>query len=152
MAKTTARTNPSRSEKKNGAGSMPRAKASERAGRAAVAALEGASGAAAKTGALGGATGAVDRADRVDAGRAMRKEVPRSSHGDWQPAADRPDPVAVLVAQGESRVPELLPIRYGGWRSRPSVSFAVRRRAWPPIWRRLRARGSWCSCAATGIW
>ena len=51
--------------------------------------------------------------DRIDAGRAFRKEVPRSSHGDWQPAADRPDPVAVLVAQGTSRVPELLPIRYG---------------------------------------
>jgi uncharacterized protein (DUF2252 family) len=62
---------------------------------------------------LGGATGAVDRADRIDAGRAVRKEVPRSSHGDWQAAADRPDPVAVLVAQGAGRVPELLPIRYG---------------------------------------
>jgi len=78
-----------------------------------VSALERASGAAAATGALGGATGVVDRADRTGAGRALRKQVPRSSHGDWQAAADRPDPVAVLVAQGESRVPELLPIRYG---------------------------------------
>jgi uncharacterized protein (DUF2252 family) len=49
----------------------------------------------------------------MGAGRALRKEVPRSSQGDWEAAADRPDPVAVLVAQGESRVPELLPIRYG---------------------------------------
>ena len=49
----------------------------------------------------------------MNAGRALRKDVPRSSHGDWQAAADRPDPVAVLEAQGKSRVPELLPIRYG---------------------------------------
>jgi uncharacterized protein (DUF2252 family) len=112
MAKATAGTNRSRS-KKNEPASMPRAKASEKAGRTAVAALEGASGAAAKTGAVGGATGAVDRADRVAAGRAMRKEVPPGSHGDWEPAADRPDPVAVLVAQGKSRVQDLLPIRYG---------------------------------------
>jgi uncharacterized protein (DUF2252 family) len=62
---------------------------------------------------LGGATGGIDRADRIGAGRALRKEVPRSSHGDWEPAEDRPDPVAVLEAQGKSRVAELLPIRYG---------------------------------------
>src|SRR5262245_37762147 len=73
--------------------------------------------ATAKTGArrapFGDATGNVDRADRVEAGRALRNDVPRSSHGEWQAAADRPDPVAVLEAQGESRVAELLPIRYG---------------------------------------
>ena len=113
MANTTARTDPSRSEEKNEHSSTARAKASAKSGRAGVAALERASGAAAATGALGGATGAVDRTDRIEAGRALRKEVPRSSHGDWQAAADRPDPVAVLVAQGASRVPELLPIRYG---------------------------------------
>jgi uncharacterized protein (DUF2252 family) len=78
-----------------------------------VAALEQASGAAKATGALGGKTGSIDRADRIAAGRALRKDVPRTSHGDWKPATDRPDPVAVLVAQGESRVSELLPIRYG---------------------------------------
>ena len=98
MAETTASTERSRSEKKPARGS--------RAGRAGVAAL-------ATAGRLGSAQRAVDRADRIDAGRAMRKEVPRSSHGDWAAAADRQDPVAVLVAQGESRVPELLPIRYG---------------------------------------
>jgi uncharacterized protein (DUF2252 family) len=78
-----------------------------------VAALEGASGAANATGALRGKTGSIDRADRIAAGRALRKDVPRTSHGDWKPAAERPDPVAVLVAQGEGRVSELLPIRYG---------------------------------------
>ena len=113
MAKTTARTDRSRSEKKHARRSGARAKGGAKAGRAGVSALTRVSGAAAATGALGGATGAVDRLDRIDAGRAMRKDVPRSSHGDWEAAADRPDPVEVLVAQGESRVPELLPIRYG---------------------------------------
>ena len=106
MAETTASTERSRSEKKPARGSGPGTKTSARAGRAGVAAL-------ATAGRLGSEKGAVDRADRIDAGRAMRKEVPRSSHGDWAAAADRQDPVAVLVAQGESRVPELLPIRYG---------------------------------------
>src|SRR5262249_14702120 len=59
------------------------------------------------------ATGNIDRADRIGAGRALRKEGPRSSHGDWGPAANRPDPVAVPEEQGTSRVAELLPIRYG---------------------------------------
>jgi hypothetical protein len=113
MAKATASTKRPRSEKKPERSSRTGVKATAKAGRADVAALARVSGAAATTGTLGGASGAVDRADRIDAGRAMRKDVPRSSHGDWEAASDRPDPVAVLVAQGESRVHELLPIRYG---------------------------------------
>jgi uncharacterized protein (DUF2252 family) len=50
---------------------------------------------------------------RTAAGRAARAEVPRSLHGVWHAAADRRDPVAVLEDQAASRVPELVPIRYG---------------------------------------
>jgi uncharacterized protein (DUF2252 family) len=39
--------------------------------------------------------------------------VPRAVHGRWEPASDRPDPVALLEEQAASRVPELVPIRYG---------------------------------------
>jgi uncharacterized protein (DUF2252 family) len=46
-------------------------------------------------------------------GKAARAEVPRSSHGRFEPAADRPDPVDLLEAQARTRVPELVPIRYG---------------------------------------
>ena len=46
-------------------------------------------------------------------GRAARAEVPRSSHAVFAPAADRADPVALLEGQAETRVPELVPIRYG---------------------------------------
>src|SRR6188472_33979 len=51
--------------------------------------------------------------ERMARGKAARNEVPRSSHGLWSPAQDRPDPVALLEEQGKSRVPELVPIRYG---------------------------------------
>jgi uncharacterized protein (DUF2252 family) len=51
--------------------------------------------------------------ERAARGKAARAEVPRSSHGQWQPAPDRADPVAVLEAQARTRVPELVPIRYG---------------------------------------
>jgi len=47
------------------------------------------------------------------AGKSAREEVPRAAHGEWKPAADRRGPVEVLEQQAESRVPELVPIRYG---------------------------------------
>ena len=51
--------------------------------------------------------------ERVARGKAARNEVPRSGHGRWVPPADRPDPIALLEEQAVSRVPELVPIRYG---------------------------------------
>ncbi|MGW4891662.1 DUF2252 domain-containing protein [Kitasatospora sp. NPDC004240] len=51
--------------------------------------------------------------ERRRRGRAARDRVPRSAHGRWIPAADRPDPIAVLERQGAHRVTELLPLRYG---------------------------------------
>ncbi|MGZ4491274.1 MAG: DUF2252 family protein, partial [Nocardioidaceae bacterium] len=50
---------------------------------------------------------------RVARGRAARAEIPRSAHGRWEPAADRADPVGLLEEQAATRVPELVPIRYG---------------------------------------
>jgi uncharacterized protein (DUF2252 family) len=50
---------------------------------------------------------------RVARGRAARALAPRSSHGRWEPATDRPDPIALLEGQAESRVPQMVPIRYG---------------------------------------
>jgi uncharacterized protein (DUF2252 family) len=51
-------------------------------------------------------------AERADAGKAARSGAPRSSHGEWLPASDRPDPVELLEAQAASRVGELVPLRY----------------------------------------
>jgi uncharacterized protein (DUF2252 family) len=52
-------------------------------------------------------------AEHAARGKAARKEVPRSSHAAFQPAPDRPDPIELLQRQAETRVPELVPIRYG---------------------------------------
>jgi len=52
-------------------------------------------------------------AQRANRGRAARSAVPRSSHGAYEPAAQRPDPIGILEAQAATRVPELVPIRYG---------------------------------------
>jgi uncharacterized protein (DUF2252 family) len=52
-------------------------------------------------------------AERTARGKAARSEVPRSVHGEWTPPADRRDPVELLEEQAASRVPELVPIRYG---------------------------------------
>jgi uncharacterized protein (DUF2252 family) len=50
---------------------------------------------------------------RVARGRAARRQAPRSEHGRWEPAPDRPNPVALLEQQAVSRAPDLVPIRYG---------------------------------------
>jgi uncharacterized protein (DUF2252 family) len=51
--------------------------------------------------------------ERIVLGKSIRKQVPRSSHGDWTPATDRPDPLDLLQAQDKGRLQDLLPIKYG---------------------------------------
>ena len=51
--------------------------------------------------------------ERVARGKAARAEVPRSSHGVWEPSPDRVSPVELLEGQATTRVQELVPIRYG---------------------------------------
>jgi uncharacterized protein (DUF2252 family) len=46
-------------------------------------------------------------------GKAARAAAPRKSHAAFEPAPDRSDPVALLERQAQTRVPELVPIRYG---------------------------------------
>jgi uncharacterized protein (DUF2252 family) len=51
--------------------------------------------------------------ERAKLGKSYRKQVPRSSHGEWAPAPDRPDPISLLQAQDKGRLQHLLPIKYG---------------------------------------
>ena len=51
--------------------------------------------------------------ERIARGKAARAEVPRSRHGEYEAPGDRADPVDLLEAQAQTRVPELVPIRYG---------------------------------------
>src|SRR5262249_40436470 len=51
-------------------------------------------------------------AERAAAGKALREKVPRSAHAKYERDSGRPDPVAILEKQNESRVPKLVPVRY----------------------------------------
>ena len=62
---------------------------------------------------LDATVGRLTPAERVARGKAARAEVPRDSHAVFDPPKDRPDPIALLEEQAQTRVPELVPIRWG---------------------------------------
>ena len=51
--------------------------------------------------------------ERMRAGVEARRHVPPDLHAGWTAAPDRPDPIALLEAQATTRIPELVPVRYG---------------------------------------
>jgi uncharacterized protein (DUF2252 family) len=59
------------------------------------------------------------REERYAMGKALRHDVPRRSLGDWHPAADRADPIALIEESHRGRVPELVPIRVARMVSSP---------------------------------
>lgn len=52
-------------------------------------------------------------AERAAHGKEARGRAPRSSHGRFEAAGDRPDPVGVIERQSATRLPELVPVRHG---------------------------------------
>ena len=46
-------------------------------------------------------------------GKALRDQCPRSSHAEWKPPRDRPDPVVLIKQADEGRLRELVPVRHG---------------------------------------
>ncbi len=57
--------------------------------------------------------------ERAAHGRKARELVPRSRHGGWAPPPDRTDPLEILALQATTRVPDLVPIRYGRMAASP---------------------------------
>jgi uncharacterized protein (DUF2252 family) len=53
------------------------------------------------------------REERLHIGKALRAQVPREAHAQWTAHSQRRDPIAVLEASNQDRLPELVPIRYG---------------------------------------
>jgi uncharacterized protein (DUF2252 family) len=51
--------------------------------------------------------------ERRARGSRAADHTPPSSHFGWQPAEDRPDPVALLEEQNLTREPDLVPVRHG---------------------------------------
>jgi hypothetical protein len=68
--------------------------------------------AAAARAALEESSGWREPAGRAARGKAARRSVPREAHAQFAPQPDRADPVGLLERQAETRLPELLPIRY----------------------------------------
>ena len=62
---------------------------------------------------LDSGVGQLTPAERAARGKAARAEVPRDSHAVFDPPSDRADPIALLEEQARSRVPELVPVRWG---------------------------------------
>ncbi|HEV3265489.1 MAG TPA: DUF2252 domain-containing protein [Acidimicrobiales bacterium] len=62
-------------------------------------------------------------AQRAAAGKAARTACPRASHAEWSSALRTVDPLDLLAEQATTRVPELIPIRYGRMAASPFAYF-----------------------------
>ena len=75
-------------------------------------------------------------------GKRLRDKCPRQSHAAWQPKANRPDPLSLLVQSSKGRIPQLIPIRYGRMLQTPFTFYRVPRRSnWRRIWPALPTTG-----------
>jgi uncharacterized protein (DUF2252 family) len=57
--------------------------------------------------------GRLTPAERAARGKQARAQVPRDTHAVFDPPSDRPDPISLLEQQARTRVPELVPVRWG---------------------------------------
>src|SRR5262249_14780263 len=67
--------------------------------------------------------GRLSTAERVAKGKEARARVPRERHGVVDPPAHRADPIALLEQQARTRVPELVPVRWGRMMVSPFTFF-----------------------------
>jgi len=51
--------------------------------------------------------------ERKAKGKVAREQTDPAEHAGWEPARDRPDPIALLEAQNTTREPDLVPVRHG---------------------------------------
>jgi len=59
------------------------------------------------------------RDERKEVGKALREKCPRTSHAEWNPPHDRPDPVRLVLKADEGRLPDLLALRHGRMAASP---------------------------------
>jgi uncharacterized protein (DUF2252 family) len=62
-------------------------------------------------------------AERAERGRRIRSDVPRSSHANFDASARQHDPIDLLAKQSATRLPDLVPIRYGRMLASPFAYF-----------------------------
>jgi uncharacterized protein (DUF2252 family) len=61
--------------------------------------------------------------DHIAAGKALRESTSLDSHGGWQASKNRRDPVEILVEQNKTRIPQMIPIRFGRMMQSPFTFF-----------------------------
>jgi len=59
------------------------------------------------------------RRDRYQIGRELRRQVPRSSLGEWSADRGRPDPVQLIIESHDGRLEWLVPVRVGRMTASP---------------------------------
>jgi uncharacterized protein (DUF2252 family) len=57
--------------------------------------------------------------ERIALGRSLRQRLARRDHAHWKPHDKRRDPIDILIEQGQSRLPDLLPLRYARMKASP---------------------------------
>jgi Uncharacterized protein conserved in bacteria (DUF2252) len=62
-------------------------------------------------------------AERVSYGKTVRSLVPREDHAAFDLPADRRDPLELLESQARTRLPDLVPVRYGRMSASPFAYF-----------------------------
>jgi len=72
---------------------------------------------------LDSAPGQLTPEERAVRGKAARAEVPLESHAEFDPPPNRPDPISLLEAQAQTRLPDLVPVRYGRMMVSPFTYF-----------------------------
>jgi uncharacterized protein (DUF2252 family) len=63
------------------------------------------------------------RTELAAMGKALRDQCPQSSHAEWRPPRDRPDPVVLIKQADEGRIRELVPVRHGRMLQSPFAFF-----------------------------
>lgn len=56
-------------------------------------------------------------------GKSLREKCPRHAHATWQVPDGRPDPLVLVKASNEGRIPQLVPIRHGRMMQSPFTFF-----------------------------
>src|SRR5260370_12563358 len=76
------------------------------------------------------------RTERYAAGKALRSKAPRSSHAEWAPDPERPDPISILEESNKTRLEQLVPSALDACRCQLSRSIEEQQTSWPTTWPR----------------
>jgi hypothetical protein len=79
-------------------------------------------------------------AERASYGKTVRTLVPREEHAAFDLPADRRDPLDLLESQARTRLPDLVPVRYGRMSASPFAYFRGLLCRWLAIWPAHRPR------------